>query len=255
MTTLTGNSRKREQRLQSLLLDRISQRYERAIAKEIRRVMQLSADLVERGQPIGHLMTDHKNNMQYLMNRLYTDAIDAFAKYFSTTDKMKMWITIHKRSVPTTQIVDQVIAEWLSSFGVDMVVNISDTTMLNIQNAIAEGIQAGLSEIEIADLISATAPEISASRARTIARTEAHRASNVTGFQTAKATGLEMQKVWVASGGSRTRTSHQEADGQKVGLDDYFNVGGKKLRFPADPSGGASETINCRCVLVYEFDD
>lgn len=53
---------------------------------------------------------------------------------------------------------------------------------------------------------------------------------------------------WLATSGSRTRDTHAAANGQIVGLDSTFTVGGHAARYPGDPSLPASEVINCRCV-------
>ena len=41
------------------------------------------------------------------------------------------------------------------------------------------------------------------------------------------------------------------ADGQRVGVDEAFSVGGEKLMFPGDRSHGASgwNIYNCRCAV------
>jgi len=64
-----------------------------------------------------------------------------------------------------------------------------------------------------------------------------------------------MQRVWVASNGERTRDTHRAADGQMVGMNDTFTVGGSELRYPGDPNGPAAEVINCRCAVVFEIID
>jgi hypothetical protein len=47
------------------------------------------------------------------------------------------------------------------------------------------------------------------------------------------------------------------ADGQRVGVDDVFTVGGERLRFPSDSSLGASakNIINCRCISAVVVND
>lgn len=253
MSTLTGNSRQRDQQIQLLLQNRIAQRYERRISREIRRVMKRSATLLTNGQPYGHLFNEHKNRISELLRGLYAETAEVFAEYFAGNEKMVRWALIQKREVPKTQIVARIVGDWVEQYGGELITEISNTTMEQINDIVAGGIADGLSEREIGKLITAVAPTKSASRAQTIARTESSRAANATGLETAKETGLEMQKVWNASGGSRTRDSHQRADNQKVGLDEFFIVGGERLRYPSDPSGSAAETINCRCVLTYEF--
>jgi uncharacterized protein with gpF-like domain len=108
---------------------------------------------------------------------------------------------------------------------------------------------------QIATAILDAAPQIAAWRGPLIARTETHGAANYGAQQAAKATGLPVRKEWVAAGDERTRESHRAADGQKVGLDERFNVGGAWLLFPGDPDGPPGETINCRCAIAHIVDD
>ena len=57
-------------------------------------------------------------------------------------------------------------------------------------------------------------------------------------------------KIWISQRDSLVRDSHLTAEGQKVGIDDYFIVGFDRLMYPGDPNASAVETINCRCVLI-----
>lgn len=58
-------------------------------------------------------------------------------------------------------------------------------------------------------------------------------------------------KQWIAHHDNRTRDTHMVADGQIVGIDEYFRVGAALLEFPGDPnSSDYGEIANCRCVLV-----
>lgn len=256
MATLTGNNRRREQRLQSLLLDRLVLRYERRIANEIRRAMNEAANLVSSGASPNYMLSNHKNRIDTIMLSMYRDTAERFASYFSNTEKARAMLDETKQSVPTTPVVDFIIGEWVRANVGELITEISMTTMSNIRDIVENGVSEGLSEKDIAKQIKAVAPNKSASRAQTIARTETHRAANATGLETAKQVGVEMMKVWVPSGGGRTRDSHRRAgddysDG--IPIDDVFIVGGERLRYPGDPSGSAEETINCRCALLYEM--
>jgi len=77
----------------------------------------------------------------------------------------------------------------------------------------------------------------------------------VTGLDGIRATAeMRVQEVpykqWVARHDERTRSTHAAADGQRVPLDEPFNVGGSALMHPGDRQGAIGETINCRCVTV-----
>jgi hypothetical protein len=69
-----------------------------------------------------------------------------------------------------------------------------------------------------------------------------------------------VEKEWVTAGDEVVRVSpfsHVAADGQKVNINESFNVGGQLLRIPGDTSQGASlsNVINCRCASVRDKDD
>jgi len=60
-------------------------------------------------------------------------------------------------------------------------------------------------------------------------------------------------KQWQTQGDSKVRIAHQEADGQEVGINDFYMVMGQMLMYPGDSSMGASASnvCNCRCSSVY----
>ena len=94
------------------------------------------------------------------------------------------------------------------------------------------------------------------SRALTIARTEVHRTASFANEMVASSMNLSGTiKEWVSVNDERTRLNHVIADGQKVNLENDFEVGGDLLQYPADPTGSPQETINCRCVVVYTTPD
>jgi hypothetical protein len=69
----------------------------------------------------------------------------------------------------------------------------------------------------------------------------------------AEADGHTVTRTWVSVGDRRVRPSHADADGQSVGLDEAYNVGGEDLMYPGDPSGSEAETAGCRCGEDYEI--
>jgi SPP1 gp7 family putative phage head morphogenesis protein len=82
------------------------------------------------------------------------------------------------------------------------------------------------------------------SRALAIARTESAHAAN-----TARFMHMEKEKIdrheWISSGDEFVRESHARVNGEIKALGDRFSNG---MRHPHDPSGPASEVVNCRCV-------
>lgn len=68
--------------------------------------------------------------------------------------------------------------------------------------------------------------------------------------------GAVATKTWMtASGATYPRHEDYEGlDGQTVGLDEMFDVGGNPFSFPGDPDGDPGDSINCRCAMSYSGD-
>ena len=90
-------------------------------------------------------------------------------------------------------------------------------------------------------------------RAKTIARTEAHRiyeTSSEDARQEAKAAGADVVKQWDATIDGDTRPTHRALDGQIRETDeDFESSSGRKAKFPGD-FGDPAEDCNCRCVAL-----
>ena len=83
-------------------------------------------------------------------------------------------------------------------------------------------------------------------RREMIARTEIIRANNAPSNALYREWGIR-KKEWLATRDNRVRDDHRAANGQVVGINEQFEVGGEKLRYPGDPMGSPGNTINCRC--------
>ncbi len=136
-----------------------------------------------------------------------------------------------------------------------------DTVFNQIRTTLAEGIDAGEDASALAvrvrehlDMGLEGGRDAWNTRAARIARTETTGAYNAATLEAARIeqdeTGTEMHKVWVATTDARTRDSHFAADGQRVGLDEPFLIGGERLRYPGDPQAPPSESVNCRCTIL-----
>lgn len=127
-----------------------------------------------------------------------------------------------------------------------------DDVLGAIQDAIQEGIDDGSGIPDIAKAIQETYDDFSDARSVTIARTEVLAASNAASLGAAKASGAsDLQKEWIAADDERTRDDHRKADGQVVGIDENFEVGGSAMAQPGDPSAPPEEVINCRCTVAF----
>lgn len=84
------------------------------------------------------------------------------------------------------------------------------------------------------------------------AMTGAQNAGRMEMLHRAQGMGIKVRKTWLATLDGRTRDSHQHMDGTTVGVDEKFPNG---LMFPGDPNGPPGEVYNCRCTLIYQYDD
>jgi HK97 family phage portal protein len=129
---------------------------------------------------------------------------------------------------------------------------VTNTTYRAIQEQLLEGVIEGEGIDQLATRIRAVFSEASKNRATTIARTEVISASNAS----THLVGMEYPDdvvagfEWLSAHDSRVREHHRTADGQQRRKGEAFNVGHITMRFPGDPSGGASEVINCRCTIT-----
>ena len=90
----------------------------------------------------------------------------------------------------------------------------------------------------------------SAIRTARTAVTNAQNAGRMDSYVAATKMGIEMEREWVSAMDARTRPEHADADGQVVGVDEPFIVGGEKLMFPGDRSGSGWNIYNCRCTQI-----
>lgn len=144
----------------------------------------------------------------------------------------------------------------LRYFRVDFLNDVEEMTAYTrelIQKVLSKGYGLGWSFDEIVKEL--TSGKFTRIRARRIARTETVGAANFGADAVARDSGLKLNKVWSSVHDPRTRHDHREVDGQKVGLDDTFNVGGFPMKYPGDKAKGATpakEIVNCRCTAIHE---
>ena len=130
---------------------------------------------------------------------------------------------------------------------------VTATTRSAIDSALlTSGAESGWDIPTMANALRAVFDDLDENRARTIARTETVGGYNGASNLTATASGVVTARRWLATTDSRTRDSHAAMDGERV--EDSTRAYSNGLMFPGDPSGDPAETINCRCVELYDLD-
>ena len=126
-----------------------------------------------------------------------------------------------------------------------------------INRTITQGIMQGQGVREISRGIKKDL-ENNANNALRIAQTETTRITNnarLSSMEYAQAKGFKIEKKWLTGQDSKVRSSHARLNNDTEPLDEPFQNG---LMYPGDPSGSASEIINCRCTIrnvITEVDE
>jgi SPP1 gp7 family putative phage head morphogenesis protein len=122
---------------------------------------------------------------------------------------------------------------------------ITETTFEKLKSEFAASLEGQESRQQLIARIRSTYEGYDESRARTIARTEVHAATQTGVMEGYRQASLKT-KIWVAVGDAATRDTHRAVDGEEVPIDMLFSNG---LRYPGDPDGAPEEVINCRCSI------
>jgi uncharacterized protein with gpF-like domain len=222
----------------------IERAYEPKIAAELARAYTVAVAQWERTGAVGDI-EDHQNNMRRIASEMAAMAVRAFG---AETDRLLKRVERRDFAATLAKLAGRYIA--LEAFR-RRIVDIAETTRNQVIAAVARGFDEGLGQSGVARFVLDLVPQFSKARAGVIARTETHGAANYGALGAAKETGLDLRKIWIAAEDERTREDHAQANGQTVGIDDAFDVGGSSLMYPGDPAGPAGQVINCRCTHGY----
>jgi SPP1 gp7 family putative phage head morphogenesis protein len=150
--------------------------------------------------------------------------------------------------------MQSVFRDWIEEFGLEKAKEINDTTIGDLRKSLSDGLANGESTLELQDRMDSEFDGLRDYRTERIARTESIASLNFGASATYKSSGIQ-KKEWLAVQDDRTRLEHDDADGQVVGIDEPFVVGGEELMYPGDPTGSAENIINCRCSLLPVIED
>ena len=159
---------------------------------------------------------------------------------------------LHKKEGGQMGFSERIVSFMQQYFSIDLLndaENITQTTIQTIQRVLSESALQGWSFDEIVKRL--VSPDLTAKRARLIARTETVGAANAGSLLNAKATGLQPNKIWISARDKRTRPHHREVNQMVVPFDGKFTVGESLMDFPGDKAGGAAEVCNCRCAVAF----
>jgi SPP1 gp7 family putative phage head morphogenesis protein len=123
------------------------------------------------------------------------------------------------------------------------------TTKDKLQELLGKAIEEGQSIDQLSQAIRQSFESASTVRSLRIARTELTDTINDGTEQTLRKEGYKT-KEWSTVIDGRERETHNKANGQIVGINDLFKVGGESCKYPGDDGLSASERVNCRCATL-----
>ena len=195
------------------------------------------------------------NELLKIYRDLYEDIGLQFAKWYARNFDKYI-----KKGVNPNQYVD----EWQNSFasygsavGAERVTLVSGTAKKTLQkvtqNLMTDIDFQNLGIAEKTRILRSQFNRYSTFQAQRLVRTEATSAANFATLKSANTVfpAADMMKEWIASFDDRTRSTHAEAGASEpIPQNEPFMVGGALMMYPGDPSGPASEVINCRCSIA-----
>lgn len=244
------------------VLEQLTKHYQRALDDINRKIRILQSDELTQSRVyrieyqkalklqvegiLEKLHSDEYTTIQQFLSHSYTDAfVGTIYDFFG--QGVPFIIPIDNNAAVKAVITDSKISESLyETLGVD-----TKNLKNSIRSEITRGIASGMSYSEIARNLSAYA-KAPLSRAKTIVQTEAHRIQQASKYDAQKqavSRGANVVKQWNSTLDGKTRSSHRRLDGQIREVDEYFEIDGKKAKYPGD-FGDPAEDCNCRCQLL-----
>lgn len=213
-------------------------------------------------------LMENYNRQQYLTNwiaPITATPINPLLVRYTVTGNIDIWKEIQKTALdkiygPMSLYTPQ--AGTLTSLLTKNYTRELDAILQSIQNKLITGkpytVQAKAIRSIIGKYVKKTDKASGAMyNALRIARTEGQRALNVGALANsyvAQGQGIKIQKQWVSTLDTNTRTSHQSLDGQRRELDKVFNSPISSGQAPGQ-MGAAEDNINCRCTMIDIVDD
>lgn len=204
----------------------------------------------DQGHPPAHVFIAHRVRVKGVIEDHYRRTIPVFAGMALKQIKSRR---IERKAAQT--IHEWLITRWIEREALRKATMIADTDRDEVIAAIQNGLDEGLGTAQIATNIRKVS-QLTPYRASVVARTETHAAATYGSIESVRQAerdlGVVMVKEWLPTRDNRTRPEHLAMAGVQVGMDEKFIVGGEAMDRPGDTGADPSQTINCRCAIIYE---
>lgn len=193
------------------------------------------------------VVDSHKTKLRTIINQNHMEVGTAFG--YRLLDRIE--------ELKEESAFDAAMLAWSKKISGEQAVLISENQKKYLKNILQGWLDQseGFTHLDIAKSLEDVAPSLERWQSLRIARTETHNAAMFGSETMAVESEIIDTKEWVYAGDERTRTSHKSIKPNIIPLDKKFNVNGSKMSRPGDPAGPAKEVVNCRCILIYGFDE
>lgn len=259
-----SHSPEREAQIQSRMLDALEARFRRRIASVL---IAESESLLSGYRDLGYVppvSDDHVRDIREVYRELAIASARTFGSRIVTQGKAAGFEIETKQEQTLAEFFRALALSWINLEPIRRrIQSVSETTRAQIVAIVARGQDQGLGVEAIAREVADRLPEISRWRGALIARTETHGAANFAMHETAKTTGINLEKEWVSVEDMRTRSimrddefDHVSMNGQKVGMDEPFLMPWAigiplQIMYPGQAGLPGGAVINCRCAVVH----
>jgi len=223
-------------------------KFTKAMARVFAEQRRIAIERLEKAIPEPRIGADDVFNPDEFVRLFRVEIFDLQQEIFRT-NAVKTFGIINPEA---EFIFNEIVVQRLEQMHAEMVQQVNATTRRKIARALVEGTAAGESVDQLAKRMG---PVISnRKRARTIARTEVGKASQMAQLESFAQSQVVERKMWNTSLDEFVRDSHVATEGQIVDLEESFTLGsGARASFPLDPSLPAADLINCRCFVTPVF--
>jgi hypothetical protein len=259
-----SHSPEREAQIQSRMLDALEARFRRRIASVL---IAESESLLSGYRGLGYVPPvndDHVRDIREVYRELAIASARTFGSRIVTQGKAAGFVIETKQEQTLAEFFRALALSWINLEPIRRrIQSVSETTRAQIVAIVARGQEQGLGVEAIAREVTDRLPEISRWRGALIARTETHGAANFAMHETAKTTGLNLEKEWVSVEDMRTRSitrddefDHLSMNGQRVGMHEPFLMPWAigiplQIMYPGQAGLPGGAVINCRCSVVH----
>lgn len=232
------------------LLTKYEMKYVKKVKKEIKRALkQVEETLIKDANLAfdGTLQTEHAIQLKLFQDEASREALGVFVSL-----QANQWLY-----TPPARTVDNIISSYTNRYTLELSNLKANTTFKMVKDRISKELIDGTITPQFIGKKIREVIKLTPARSLMIARTEIHNASTYAQQEIAQdfqdTYSVDLYKVWSAVKDKRTRPDHRVMSSHPpVKMNEFFKVGDSLMLRPGDPAGGAKQTVNCRCVLLYK---